>query len=465
MYKTPTDLISASIITSNHQKEIQKNILALPQSTRWLIYILFLISNILISFDHGSIPASTKQLYNLVKSDQVIGLFGSLVFIGNIIGSCISFYLINKISRKILLFLSLFFFGLCLITFTLFKQIYFLFLNRILCGIFQSFITIYLPIWCNQYGIMNMKTFMLYIGQLVVPIGIFLGYMTATIFINYDYGWKGAFIIQSILVFIINIFFLFIPKIYFDNDLYGYYEGDNEQTFFKEGNSLSLSYNNSLISTNSILDIFYKILKEKKFLLIILSLSTIYYVITGVQYWVSDYMYHILKIKSNNKRLYYFTIVCFTSPICGVLIGSFLVNLIGGYEKKNSMLFCLIFAIFASIFAFFVPLTRNINLFIFLLWLVLFFGGIIVPTMTGITISVLPRSLQASGNSLQSLSSNLFGYLPAPFIYGVFSDVYKDKGKFGMMFNMYYSFVGVGLLGIVTFIRFQEKEDEKMELE
>ena len=465
MYKTPTDLLSAGIITTNYEKEIQKKIQTLSQSIRWLIYLLLIISNILISFDQGSIPASTNQLYKLVKSNQVIGLFASLVFIGNIIGSCISFYLINKISRKILLFLSLLLFSFCLFTFILFKQIYFLLINRILCGIFQSFITIYLPIWCNQYGIMNMKTFMLYIAQFVVPIGIFLGYMTATIFINYNYGWKGAFIIQSILVFIISFLFLFIPNIYFENDLYGYYEGDNEQTFFKEGNSLSMSYNNSLISANSILDIFYKISKEKKFLLIILSLSTLYYVITGVQFWINDYMYNILKIQSNNTRFYYYTIICFTSPLSGILIGSFLINLIGGYDKKNSMLFCLIFAFFASIFAFFVPLTRNINLFIFLLWLVLFFGGGIVPIMTGISISVLPRTLQVSGNSLQSLTSNLFGYLPAPFIYGVFTDFYKDKGKFGMMFNMYYSFVGVGLLGIVTFIKFQEKDDGKIELE
>ena len=127
MYKTPTDLISASIISTNYQKEFQRNTLALPQSTRWFIYLLFLISNILISFDHGSIPASTKQLHKLVKSDQAIGLFGSLVFIGNIIGSCISFYLINKISRKILIFISLFFFFFCLITFTNFKQIYFIY--------------------------------------------------------------------------------------------------------------------------------------------------------------------------------------------------------------------------------------------------------------------------------------------------------------------------------------------------
>ena len=129
------------------------------------------------------------------------------------------------------------------------------------------------------------------------------------------------------------------------------------------------------------------------------------------------------------------------------------------------MLFCLIFAIFASIFAFFVPLTRNINLFIFLLWLVLFFGGAIVPTMTGITISVLPMNLQGSGNSLQSLISNLFGYLPAPYVYGVFSDIFEDNGKFGMMFNMYYSFVGVGLLGIATFIRFKQKDEVKLDIE
>ena len=97
MFKTPTDLRGATILTSNFFNDIQRiPTMILPQSTRWFIYILFVLSNILISFDHGSIPASTKQLHNLVKSDQAIGLFGSLVFIGNIIGAIISFYLINK---------------------------------------------------------------------------------------------------------------------------------------------------------------------------------------------------------------------------------------------------------------------------------------------------------------------------------------------------------------------------------
>ena len=74
-------------------------------------------------------------------------------------------------------------------------------------------------------------------------------------------------------------------------------------------------------------------------------------------------------------------------------------------------------------------------------------------------------NLQGSGNSLQSLISNLFGYLPAPYVYGVFSDIFEDNGKFGMMFNMYYSFVGVGLLGIATFIRFKQKDEVKLDIE
>ncbi len=34
MYKTPTDLINASIISRNYQKEFQRKTFALPQSIR-----------------------------------------------------------------------------------------------------------------------------------------------------------------------------------------------------------------------------------------------------------------------------------------------------------------------------------------------------------------------------------------------------------------------------------------------
>ena len=73
--------------STNSNTPITSPGIELSMKTRMIVYALFLISNILNSMDHGSIPASTLQLRQLTSHDQSIGLFGSLVYVGNIIGS------------------------------------------------------------------------------------------------------------------------------------------------------------------------------------------------------------------------------------------------------------------------------------------------------------------------------------------------------------------------------------------
>lgn len=53
-----------------------------------------------------------------------------------------------------------------------------------------------------------------------------------------------------------------------------------------------------------------------------------------------------------------------------------------------------------------------------LFWGVLFFGGFILPPVTGIMINSVPDSQKASANSIANLCYNLIGYLPAPVVYG-----------------------------------------------
>jgi len=53
-----------------------------------------------------------------------------------------------------------------------------------------------------------------------------------------------------------------------------------------------------------------------------------------------------------------------------------------------------------------------------LVWGVLFFGGFILPPVTGIMINSVPDNQKASANSIANLCYNFFGYLPAPLIYG-----------------------------------------------
>ena len=71
-----------------------------------------------------------------------------------------------------------------------------------------------------------------------------------------------------------------------------------------------------------------------------------------------------------------------------------------------------------------------------LLWLVLFFGGFIVPPLTGIMINSVPPKQKTSANSISNLLQNLLGYLPAPGLYGLVAEMTggsKSKWPMGML--------------------------------
>jgi len=65
-----------------------------------------------------------------------------------------------------------------------------------------------------------------------------------------------------------------------------------------------------------------------------------------------------------------------------------------------------------------IPFVDSYYLITPLLWLVLFFGGFMMPTLTGIIISSAPGGLKTLSSSFAFFCYNIFGYLPAPFLYG-----------------------------------------------
>ena len=258
----------------------------ISKSDRWYVYTLLVISNIFIQMDHGSIPASTWNLYKIFNSNQEIGLFGSFVFIGNLVGALIYFYLINIYQRKKLLINSMFLISICLITFILTTNTLFLLLNRGILGIFQSYFVIYLPLWCNQYGITNQRSIMLSIGQLTTPLGVFVGYLIASecISINENIGWKFSFVIQSVII-IIMIFLLFrVSESLFETKYVSYKDERNitDVTFFKLSESIIIDQDTNISDIINI-SYFKQIFSHKVYVLSILSISCLYYAVTGVQ--------------------------------------------------------------------------------------------------------------------------------------------------------------------------------------
>ena len=146
-----------------------------------------------------------------------------------------------------------------------------------------------------------------------------------------------------------------------------------------------------------------------------------------------------------------------------MLFGGLISSKFGGYESKHSITICFIFALLAGGCSIPVPITNDLFYFTLFLWLVLFFGGAILPNIIGIIITSLPQRLRGSANSVTNFLTNLLGYLPAPVAYGFIYHRYKkDEPKLAMMIIIYSSFFGCILLLFAMYFRYKIKKNEEI---
>lgn len=113
-----------------------------------------------------------------------------------------------------------------------------------------------------------------------------------------------------------------------------------------------------------------------------LTISCLYFVITGIQFWISDYMLLVLGFPESSVYTIY-GICSITSTLFGVIVGGIIVHKIGGYQNPNSFKLCLFMALVASGFALPIPYVNSMAPFVALLSLLLFCGAFIMPTLTG----------------------------------------------------------------------------------
>ena len=77
-----------------------------------------------------------------------------------------------------------------------------------------------------------------------------------------------------------------------------------------------------------------------------LAMTCLYFVVTGVQYWVPSYM--LIAINQSPEQVNLSFIICAgTAPTMGVFFGGWLVDRLGGYrepkQRVKALKICLIF--------------------------------------------------------------------------------------------------------------------------
>ena len=469
---------------------------------RKLIFILICIINILINCDHGAIPAGTTELKKAKNLSNIeLGTIGSLVYLGLVLGSISGGYIFSTYASKWVVINSLIATCIFLYFFTVSNYYLTMAICRVGCGFFQVFCYIYFPIWVDQFGVNNTQTLWLTFLQLGVPIGTMIGYLTEACSNKYFNNWQGAFYVQ-IFCILISIVILFItPDKFFSknyrhsessqeeiksefNDLKELFHkklGKNSNKFLlKNMNLINNVYESkygrpSLYSIFSMVDEveeegkqkYFSVIKElihnKKYIFTMLGISCMLFVVTGIQFWISDYMREVMNIPSSQVYIM-FSIICITGPTLGVLSGGFFIQYLGGYTNKMALDACFKISIIAALCGIFLPFLDIVWIFIIFMWFLLFFGGSITPGLTGIMIASIPENSKEIGNSISQLFYNLIGYLPAPFIYGLICKYTGgSKSRWGLVVLVLWGVLGVICLYFARLFNFEDlyTENEK----
>ena len=433
----------------------------IPAYRRNLIFSIFLLSDLFLNYDTGVIPASLIEITNEIDLDySEQALIASLLYLGL---SCSSFFVgffFSKFSPSKVCSASLFINAISSLIFSFSSKNVFLFSTRFMMGVTEAFLTVYGPVWVNNYSpLQYMATWMGILHSCSI-VGVFIGYLFASIINNFlkDYlSWRFAMQIQGYAEIIFALFFFMEKDEYINVDLR---KTIPAKEFELEQNDYIV--NNSLPSNNASrrnlhsgrrhdprvdtveLDNLGRyllqakiVLKNKLYVTLTLGMSSIYFIVTGIQFWITKYLIEILNADQLVVNIT-FSLISITAPLSGVLFGGTVSDKYGGYKGRNeskALQMCVGFAIVAFIFSFPMGFLFQIFYLSVLLWTFLFFGASIIPIATGIMISTVPKDCQATSSSISQLIFNLFGYFCSPMITGFIMDSFEDKNQ-GFIWGM-----------------------------
>ena len=182
------------------------------------IFLLFLLSNLLLNYDTGVIPASLLEIEKEIKLDyKEQALLGSLVYLGLSTASLFVSPIISKFGAKDVCSFVLLLNSLCCFIFSLSIDKIILFSTRFFMGVTESFVVIYGPVWVNNYSPKDKSATWLGILHATTIFGMIAGYIVSGIvinFLNLFINWRFAIQIQGIFLIPISIL------LYFEDDNY-----------------------------------------------------------------------------------------------------------------------------------------------------------------------------------------------------------------------------------------------------
>lgn len=203
------------------------------------------------------------------------------------------------------------------------------------------------------------------------------------------------------------------------------------------------------------------LIKSPIFILLNITLASMFIIVSGIQFWINDYLEFCLLIDDEKKRLYAIAFVVITSPTAGIILGGILSTRLGGYDTEKAIYIPLISSFLVSILAYITPSTTNIFVFIPLFWTHLFLGSVLLPVVNGIILVSVDKKYAGSASSISTLFYNIAGRLPGPNLYAFYKSKINNKNSripFLLLLNMAIP----GFIAVLISVRFQKEKYKKI---
>lgn len=407
-----------------------------PHESTQKTFILFCMIIFTLNMDSGIVPASLSKIQQEIQiSFQEQGAIGALVFLGICMGSLTVTPVLQQFSASATLTNLLITYAIFTALFSFCYDLYLVYICRLAMGFSRSFFTIYGPVWVNEFSPPESSTKWLGTLQASSSLGAIGGYTLAGLIITLldDYlSWRSAVQLQAIAL--IPLFLLLKSNDRATIDIIDASIEENAKTIVSPGDhptGLSKIIRIDTINISHLANFMLQIkalFSNGVFVWVTLSLGSLMFVITGVQYWMTLYMLQVLKA-NHLEVIIAFSVICSTAPMFGVMFGGWLSDHMGGYKEKNrlnAVQLTLVFSILAAVFAVPISFVGSFNYVCPLLWVMMFWGGALYPIATGINISTQSRENQSAASSISQLVFNIGAYF-APTLSAAVMDMFSDR--------------------------------------
>ena len=134
------------------------------------------------------------------------------------------------------------------------------------------------------------------------------------------------------------------------------------------------------------------LLTNINFVLLVLSISAIFFISSGMQGNLKRYLMEIIGIDEDTTDIS-FVIVSITAPTSGAIFGGIIIKKLGGHCSPYALPFATFWGAVVVVTGLPIIFLNSYPPMVPLLWMIFFSGGVTMPTLVGIMLYNLPEEI------------------------------------------------------------------------